>query len=152
MAQVSGRAGRKNRRGLVIIQTSQPNHPVIKQVKENDYMAFYATVIGERKKFLYPPFCRLISVSIKHKDQNIARQAAETMAKGLKHSLGSKVLGPEPPMVGKIQGYYIQSILVKAGGQHSITRVKELIAYLANNLKANGEYRSLVVAVDVDPQ
>jgi len=152
MAQVSGRAGRKNRRGLVIIQTSQPNHPVIKQVKENDYMAFYATVVGERQKFLYPPFCRLISISIKHKDQNVARQASEVMANGLKHSLGNRVLGPEAPMVGKIQGYYIQSILVKAGGQQSLSRVKELIAYMANSLRVNGEYRSLVVAVDVDPQ
>lgn len=152
MSQVSGRAGRKGRRGLVIVQTSQADHPVIHQIIKNDYLEHYATQIDERKKFHYPPFYRLISISLKHKDRILLNQASEFMAKGLRHNLGENILGPEPPLIGRVQGLFIMNILVKIGREQPISRIKELINYYINGLKQNKDFYALVISIDVDPQ
>lgn len=152
MSQVSGRAGRKGRRGLVIVQTSQADHPIIHQIIKNDYLEHYASQIDERKKFHYPPFYRLISISLKHKDRILLNQASELMAKGLKHNLGENVLGPEPPLIGRVQGLFIMNILVKIGREQPISRIKELISYYINSLKQNKDFYALVISIDVDPQ
>ncbi|MHC1703013.1 MAG: primosomal protein N' [Tenuifilaceae bacterium] len=151
MSQVSGRAGRKNRRGLVLIQTAQPNHPIIDMVVNTDYLGLYANQLNERKAFKYPPFYRLINISLKHKYQNIVKSAAQQLAAGLKETLGNNVLGPEAPPINRIQGMFLMNILIKIDRETSAARVKGLINYYLNYLKQKQEYRALVVSPDVDP-
>lgn len=151
MSQVSGRAGRKNRRGLVLIQTAQPNHPIIDMVVNSDYMGLYANQLIERKAFKYPPFYRLINISIKHKNQNVLKSAAHLLASGLKDKLGNNVLGPESPPINRIQDMFIMNILVKIDRESSAARVKGLINYYIEHIKQKQEYRSLVISPDVDP-
>ncbi len=151
MAQVSGRAGRKNRQGLVIIQTAQPNHPVINQVVNNDYFGLYANQVNERKQFKYPPYFRLISLTTKHKDLKLLEMASNELANGLKEKIGVNILGPETPPVNRIQGLYLMNILAKIDREQSALRVKGLIKYYIDYLKQKQEYKQLVVAVDVDP-
>jgi primosomal protein N' (replication factor Y) len=151
MSQVSGRAGRKNRQGLVLIQTAQPKHPIIEMVVNNDYMGLYATQLNERKAFKYPPIYRLISISLKHKDQASLKKAAEQLASGLKEKLGNNVLGPESPPINRIQGMYIMNILIKVEREVSVSRIKGMLNYFINYLKQKQEFRALVVSPDVDP-
>ena len=152
MSQVSGRAGRKGRKGLVIMQTAQPEHPVIKQIIQHDYLEHYASQIEERKNFHYPPFYRLISISLKHKDKELLNQVSTFLANGLKHNLGENVLGPESPLVGRVQGLFIMNILIKVSREQPLLRIKELINYYINGLKQRKELYALVVSIDVDPQ
>jgi primosomal protein N' (replication factor Y) len=151
MSQVSGRAGRKNRQGLVLIQTAQPKHPIIDMVVNSDYLGMYANQLNERKAFKYPPIYRLISISLKHKDQATVKRASELLALGLKEKLGNNILGPESPPINRIQGMYIMNILVKVERDTSVTRIKGMLNYFIEHLKQKQEYRSLVVSPDVDP-
>ncbi|NVO08708.1 MAG: primosomal protein N' [Bacteroidales bacterium] len=151
MSQVSGRAGRKNRQGLVLIQTAQPNHPIIEMVVNNDYMGMYATQLNERKAFKYPPIYRLISISLKHKNQSTLKKAADQLAYGLKEKLGNNVLGPESPPINRIQGMFIMNILIKVGRETSVSRIKGMLSYFIDYLKQTQEFRALVVSPDVDP-
>jgi primosomal protein N' (replication factor Y) len=151
MSQVSGRAGRKNRQGLVMIQTAQSKHPIIDLVVNTDYTGMYSTQLNERKAFKYPPFYRLINISLKHRDQATVKSAAEILASGLKEQLGNNVLGPESPPINRIQGMYIMNILVKIARETSALRVKGMISYFIDHLKQKQEFRALVVAPDVDP-
>ena len=152
MSQVSGRAGRKGRKGLVIMQTAQPEHPVIKQIIQHDYLEHYASQIEERKNFHYPPYYRLINIALKHKDKELLNQASDFVAKGLRHNLGDNVLGPEPPLIGRVQGLFIMNILVKINREQPLARIKELINYYINGLKQRKELYALVASIDVDPQ
>ncbi len=151
MSQVSGRAGRKNHQGLVLIQTAQPTHPIIDMVVNTDYMGMYASQLNERKAFKYPPIYRLISLSLKHKDQSLLKKAADQLASGLKEKLGNNVLGPESPPINRIQGMYLMNILVKVERETSVARVKAMLNYFINYLKQQKEFRALVVSPDVDP-
>ncbi|NOU17624.1 MAG: primosomal protein N' [Bacteroidales bacterium] len=151
MSQVSGRAGRKNHQGLVLIQTAQPKHPIIEMVVNTDYMGMYATQLNERKAFKYPPIYRLISISLKHKNQPTLKKAAEQLALGLKEKLGNNVLGPESPPINRIQGMYIMNILIKVERETSVSRIKGMLNYFINYLKQKQEFRALVVSPDVDP-
>lgn len=152
MSQVSGRAGRKGRKGLVVMQTAQPEHPVIKQIIQHDYLEHYASQIEERKNFHYPPYYRLINIALKHKDKELLNQASDFVAKGLRHNLGDNVLGPEPPLIGRVQGLFIMNILVKINREQPLARIKELINYYINGLKQRKELYALVASIDVDPQ
>lgn len=151
MSQVSGRAGRKSRQGLVLIQTAQPKHPIIDMVVNTDYLGMYATQLDERKAFKYPPFYRLINILLKHKQQHTVKKAADILAAGLKEILGKNVLGPESPPINRIQDMFIMNILVKIDRETSVTRVKGMINYFIDNLKQKQEYRALVISPDVDP-
>jgi primosomal protein N' (replication factor Y) (superfamily II helicase) len=151
MSQVSGRAGRKHHQGLVLIQTAQPNHPIIDMVVNNDFMGLYATQLNERKAFKYPPFYRLINITLKHKDQQTLKRASEQLASALKEKLGNNVLGPESPPINRIQGMYIMNILIKVEREVSVARIKGLINYFIDYLKQKQEYRALTIAPDVDP-
>ena len=113
MAQVAGRAGRKNRQGKVIIQTSTVNHPVIQFVMANDYISFYNYVLHERHKFRYPPYYRLIEITLKHKDSSLLNEAASELAKVLRNKFGRRILGPEYPSVSRIKNEYLKKILFK---------------------------------------
>ncbi|TAJ13297.1 primosomal protein N' [Marinilabiliaceae bacterium JC017] len=151
MAQVSGRAGRKNKQGLVILQTSNPNHPVIIDVINNNFLNNFTTQIEERELFKYPPFYRLINISIKHKDAQKTNKAAYLLGEQLRHLLGNRVLGPQAPPVGRIQNLFIKKIMLKVERRASSAKVKQLVREVIFSLTAQQEFRSVLFQIDVDP-
>jgi len=151
MAQVSGRAGRKNKQGKVIIQTHEPKHPIIQSVIRNDYWGMYQTQISEREEFIYPPFYRLINITLKHKNNGLLTQAANTLAQSLRKIFGIRVFGPQAPVINRIQNYYIVNILMKIEKKSSPAKAKWILNREANNLKAIERFKMVMVQFDVDP-
>jgi len=151
MAQVSGRSGRKNKRGTVILQTSSPEHAIIGQVIRNDYKAMYATQCEERKLFKYPPFYRIIQIVLRHRDQNIVNQAANRLAADLRAVFGDRILGPNKPVVSRVQNLYIKHILLKIENEASPEKAKEILRQITNQVLADSRFKSLWVNLDVDP-
>jgi len=151
MEQVSGRAGRKSRQGKVIVQSFNPLHPVIQHVVHHDYHAFYRDQLADRSKFKYPPFNRLIILKLKHRDPNLLNKAARDLAKDLRASLGKMILGPEYPLVSRIQNLYIKHILVKIERGTSVSAVKNMIGNNIETLLKIPQYRQVRVIIDVDP-
>lgn len=151
MAQVAGRAGRKNRQGMVLIQTFNPTHPVIQYVIGNDYKGMYENQIADRKRFKYPPFYRLIHLTIKHTDHLIATKAADSMAAMLRKSFASRILGPESPPIGRLKNFYLRSIYIKLEKGVNLPASKEYIVSCIRLLNAQADFKSVRVVVDVDP-
>lgn len=151
MAQVAGRAGRKNRQGLVILQTKSPDLQLIHQVVTNNYRQMYTEQLEERRLFRYPPFDRLVYVYLKHKKEEVVDQAAAVLAGWLRSALGDKVLGPDKPPVGRIQRLFIKKIVVKIAQDTSMPKVKAFLLQLQRTLVEDERFRSLVVYYDVDP-
>lgn len=152
LTQVSGRAGRKNKQGLVILQTSHPSHPIITCVRRNDYESFYKTQIEERKLFRYPPFFRLISIVVRGRDENVVEQASQQLSLSLKQSFGDRVLGASKPPVARVQSLYIRTILLKIENAASAQKVREIIYYHQTViLKSNPLFKSILLHYDVDP-
>lgn len=151
LTQVSGRAGRKEKQGTVLLQTSQPNHPIIQFVKQNDYLSFYDEEIGERQLFRYPPFYRLIEISLKGKDERLLDAGAILFTDLLRKSFGDRVLGPSVPPISRIQRLYIRKILLKIENTASTNDVRENIYYCKDYVTNSPEYKSLMVYFDVDP-
>ncbi len=154
MAQVSGRAGRKNKRGRVIIQTNNPEHTIIKQVVKNDYMGMYTTQIEERKKFHYPPFTRLIEITLSQKNQDDLDAVSPDLALELKKHFGEeRVLGPEYPIVSKVNNFYLKTILLKVEKEKYSQKVKAMVMdALAEFYHKGKEYARTRIKIDVDPQ
>jgi primosomal protein N' (replication factor Y) len=151
ITQVNGRAGRASERGLSIIQSSKPQHDILQYVIKNDYVAMYKSQIEEREKFKYPPFYRLIRLTLKHKSKETVQSAAEQLADYLTKIFGNRVLGPEKPIISRVQNYYLENILLKIEKQASAQKAKELLATAIQNLYTLQTYKSLQVVVDVDP-
>jgi primosomal protein N' (replication factor Y) (superfamily II helicase) len=151
MAQVSGRAGRKTNRGLVIIQTADDQHAIINQVVRNDFTGMYRAQLEERKKFMYPPFCRLVEITLKHRDQEILDKASDFLLLRLKQSITSTVLGPEYPLVSRIQNMYLKTLLVKIEKTRSIPREKKGIQFALHELTEHPMFRTVIPVIDVDP-
>jgi primosomal protein N' (replication factor Y) len=151
MMQVSGRAGRKNKQGLVILQTSHPGHPVIDYVRKNDYESFFNLQIEERKLFRYPPFYRLISIVMRAKDESILDHASKQFYQSLKQSFAQRVYVPVKPPVSRVQSLYIRKILLKIENQLPIHKVREALAHHQNQVLRNPEFRSVLLHYDVDP-
>ena len=151
MTQVSGRAGRKNKQGLVMLQTAHPSHPLIKFVKENDYESFYLSQMEERKLFRYPPFFRLISIVIRGRDESVVENAAKEFALSLRKSFGERILGPSKPPISRIQSLYIRNILLKIENNASIQKVREIIDHNQSVVFANQSFKSVLLHYDVDP-
>ncbi len=151
MAQVSGRAGRKNKRGTVVLQTANPAHPVIQQVVNNNYQALYQTQIAERKQFRYPPFYRLIEITLRHRDFNVLDKAIAELAITMKSYFGNRVMGPNIPMVARVQNLYIKNILLKIELSVSPQKVKDVLLVMSNELLAKVEYKAVRISLDVDP-
>ncbi|MDR1882811.1 MAG: primosomal protein N' [Prevotella sp.] len=151
MTQVSGRAGRKNRQGLVMLQTAHPSHPIINCVKQNDYESFYRVQVEERKQFRYPPFFRLISIVVRGRDERLTENAAVQFAQALRQSFGERILGPGKPPVSRIQSLYIRNILLKIENSASIRKVRETIYLHQSSVFANAEFKSILLHFDVDP-
>lgn len=151
MTQVSGRAGRKNKRGLVMLQTSHPSHPVINYVKNNDYSSFYRMQLEERKVFRYPPFFRLITIVVRGRDENSVENAAKQFTESLRQSFGQRILGPGKPPVSRIQSLYIRNIILKIENNASIQKVRDTIHYHQALVFANPAFKPILLHYDVDP-
>jgi primosomal protein N' (replication factor Y) len=151
MTQVSGRAGRRDTQGMVVIQCSDPSHPVIQQVMDNNLVAYYQNELKERHQFGYPPFTSLIRLNIKHADLKVVNEAAIDLAYQLKQALPGKVMGPQSPVVSRIQGKHIQNILIKLERNPELLIRKKAIALLIKNFIEKRTYSSLVIQADVDP-
>ena len=151
VTQVSGRAGRAGKRGQVVIQASKPQHPILQYIVANDYAGMYASQIAEREKFKYPPFYRLIRLTLKHKSKNVLHLAAKELADYLVQTFGDRVLGPETPIISRVQNYHLENILLKIERQASLPKAKSLLAEAIGNIRQLPDYKSLAVVADVDP-
>jgi primosomal protein N' (replication factor Y) len=151
MAQVSGRAGRRNRQGLVIIQTAQPAHPIIANVIDNDYKSMFTSQCKEREAFGYPPFGRLIEIVVKHKNETTCYKAAKELAGMLKANLGRRVIGPEAPLISRIQTYHLQHLYLKIEKGASLPQVRQIIRKGISELQSKPGLKNLFVYADVDP-
>ncbi len=151
MAQVSGRAGRKRKRGKVIIQTRNPNHWIIQKVMSNDYEAMYHQELLERKNFNYPPFYRLIQLTVKHRDKNLSEDGARELVKLLQVELKGWVLGPEFPSIARIRNFYLMNALIKFDRNASPVKIKRYVNDCIGQLKQNKTFKSCIVKVDIDP-
>ena len=149
--QVSGRAGRKNRRGKVIVQTSQPTHPVLQDVIAYDYIRLFNRQMAERKIFRYPPYYRLIKIVVKHQNKDRLDLAAVHIAAALKALFNRNVLGPEYPPVGRIQMWFQKEILIKLPRDGKIQEAKSKIMEIINRTKSQPNSSQLIVYADVDP-
>ena len=152
MEQVSGRAGRKKQQGIVIIQTWQPAHPVIRDVVNHDFENMYVRELVERNRFKYPPFYRLVMIKLKHKKPELLNEAAAVLARDLKARFGNLVYGPEYPMVSRIKNLFIKQILFKIPRNKRQAEKKQQLKQSLNNFKMLPKYKSVRVQVDVDPQ
>ncbi len=151
MAQVSGRSGRKQKQGNVVIQTSQPDHWVISEVVKNDYEAFYNRDLEERRKFNYPPHSRLIEIIIRHRDRELLDDAAGVFTNLLVKKLGKRVYGPHVPLVSRIKNQYIKVILIKIEKEGSASTAKKLINECIADFYTDRNYQRVQLHIDVDP-
>lgn len=150
MLQVSGRAGRTDKRGKVLIQTYNPYHKILQQVSTNDYIGMFEEQLNERHDFKYPPIYRLIKITLKHKDYNKVNVGADWYAKSLRHFFGTDVLGPEFPAVSRIRNQYLKHILVKIPQKQSLAKTKEAIVKVNNSFLSVKDFRAVRVVLNVD--
>ena len=151
MSQVAGRAGRKGSRGKVILQTRNPELPVIGEVVRNDFKTFYNELFEERRMFRYPPFSHIVCVYLRHRDARVADDAAADMARLLRAALGDRVLGPDRPSVARVKTMSIRKILIKLENGISLPRVREGLRSRQSVLMQNRRYATLETYYDVDP-
>ena len=151
MAQVSGRAGRKGKRGLVILQTKNPTLPVIGQVVHNDYAGLYQGILEERRTFHYPPFFHLINVYVKHKYDKVCEQASHELCKTLRSWFGGRVLGPDKPAVARVKTMNIRKIVIKLENGIDQQRVREYLKFAQQQMGKDPRYGALQIYYDVDP-
>ena len=151
MAQVSGRAGRKGKRGLVILQTKSPELPLIAQVVRNDYTAFYRSLIAERQQFRYPPYYRLIYVYLKHRQDAVVAAAGMEMGALLRQWFSGRVLGPDKPGISKVKSLSIRKIVLKLEPGLNMAEVRKYLALAQQQLLQAKRYSSLQIYYDVDP-
>ena len=153
LEQLAGRAGRRDSQGEVIIQTRQPDHPVLGYVAAHDYKGFYNEEIEQRKRYLYPPFTRVIYIYIKHRDRHEVESLAQAYGARLRELFGNRVLGPEEPAVARVQSMFIRKLMLKVELNASMKKVKEILrnTYIEMHDARLSSIRSAVVYYDVDP-
>ena len=151
MTQAAGRAGRKNRQGTVIIQTADPAQPVYSYIMHNNYLGFYEAQLSERKIFHYPPFYRLIRIVCKHKDAGKVEKASVRFAELIRKSLHERVMGPNKPVVGRIQLYYIREILLKLENGLSAHQVRDILKKAESRLRHEPDFKQVILYYDADP-
>jgi primosomal protein N' (replication factor Y) (superfamily II helicase) len=151
MEQVSGRAGRKEETGKVLVQTSQPQHPLLQIVQQHDYKAMFAEEIKKRKEFFYPPFSRIIHLTFKHKIKEVVERAAQVYGDALKIKYGNYIVGPAEPVIGRIRNQYLMELLLKLPRDSKIISQckKDLLEQVAI-LHQNKSFRSVTIVADVD--
>ena len=151
MAQVAGRAGRKNKRGRVVLQTKSIDHPIIRQVMTNDYEDMVAGQLAERQMFHYPPYYRMGYVYLKNRNETLLDVMAHTMAEKLRALFGNRILGPDKPPVARIQTLFIRKIVVKIEQNAPMSRARELLLRVQREMIEDERFKSLIVYYDVDP-
>ena len=151
MAQVSGRAGRKGKRGLVLLQTTSPELPVIGQVVRNDYQAFYTDLLEERRLFKYPPFYRLVYIYLKHSKEQVAETAGIELGSRLRQLFSDRLLGPDKPAVARIKSLHIRKLVLKLEPSLSGEQVRQCLHYAHKEMMKDKKYATLHVFYDVDP-
>ncbi|MBQ6423458.1 MAG: primosomal protein N' [Prevotella sp.] len=152
MAQVAGRAGRKGRQGLVVLQTRNPELPVVGQVVANDYAGFYRSLLAERRDFCYPPYFRLVYVYLKHRHDDLVSTAATELAGRMRQVFGKRVLGPDKPAVARVKQLHIRKIVLKVETAADYRRVRTALRTIQAQLMADKRYSQLQIYFDVDPQ
>ncbi len=152
ITQVAGRAGRKHKRGKVLVQAMNVEHPVLKEVLENDFLGFFNREIAEREAFHYPPFARLIKITLKHKKPKVLNDGTKVFVRILINQLGKRVIGPAVPHVGRVRGQYLLDILIKLEKDAKMLRhTKELIREASRTMQQTEGFSTVRVNVDVDP-
>ena len=151
MAQVAGRAGRKNKRGKVILQTKSIDHPIIGQVIKNNYEEMVMNQLAERQMFHYPPYYRLVYVYLKNKNAALLEQMARVMTEKLRAVFGQRVWGPADPPVARVQLLYIKKIIVKVEVNAPMNRARDLLRQVQREMLMDERFKSLIVYYDVDP-
>lgn len=151
LEQVAGRAGRRAEKGRVIIQTTDTDNPVLNFVKNHDYEGFYNWEIEARRKYNYPPFCRIVNIYLKNKDPRQVDEAAVVFAKALMQTFGSRILGPEKPFVSRVATYYVQQIMMKVESSASMQKVKHILRTIYESLARDPRIKSSVIYYDIDP-
>jgi primosomal protein N' (replication factor Y) len=152
MAQVAGRAGRKGKQGLVILQTKSPTLPVIQQVVQNDYTGLYRSLIAERQHFHYPPYYRLIYVYLKHRSDAVVESASIEMGSRLRQWFAARVLGPDKPAIAKVKSLSIRKLVLKLEPGIGMADVRKYLALVQQQMLQDKRYSSLQIYFDVDPQ
>lgn len=151
MEQVAGRAGRKNKQGRVVIQTSEPENPVIRFVRNHDYTGFFNEEIADRERFKYPPFTKIITIYMKHRDDNVLTEMSVRYSNMLRQVFAHRVLGPEAPMIARVQNLHIRQIVLKMENEASMSKVKNILRTIYENmLKVDSRMKSTILYYDVD--
>ena len=150
MMQVAGRAGRRNERGRVVIQTSQPTHPVIRFVATGDYHGMANSELNERKAFGYPPYSHLIRLLLRHEDYNLLRHAAHALADAMRKKFGERVMGPVSAALEMLRGEHRAEIILKIEAGASIQRARTLLREAVATVEGDNRYKSVKIAIDVD--
>lgn len=152
LEQVAGRAGRAHKQGLVVVQTSQPDHEVIQYVTQHDYEGFYRHELADRKRFGYPPFTKIINIYLKHRDDATVGEVATRYGDLLRRVFGNRVLGPEKPMVARIQNLHIRQIVLKMETSASMSKVKGILRQIYESMiAADARMKGIRLYYDVDP-
>ncbi len=152
MSQVAGRAGRKGKRGLVILQTKSPDLPIIGQVVRNDYKAFYDNLLEERSLFRYPPFSHVVYVYLKHKKEDVVEMAAQELGGKLRQLLGDRVLGPDKPSVARVKAVFIRKIVLKLETGIDLRKTRQALYSARDGMVSQPCYKSVQIYFDVDPE
>ena len=150
LSQVSGRAGRKEVPGKVIIQTYQPNHPALKYVETNDFAAMYQSQIAERQQFHLPPITRMVKITLKHPEEQTVLAAAMQLQMMLRDVFQGSVMGPAAPLVSRIQNYYLQDFWVKMSRDHTLAARKQQLAEVLRQFKLHPSFKKVRCVVTVD--
>jgi primosomal protein N' (replication factor Y) len=152
LMQVAGRAGRREKEGVVIIQTSEPENRVLKQVVQGDYEAMARCELQERHAFGYPPYSRLIRLTLRHENVQLLRGAATELVEKLRKSFGSRIFGPVAPPIDRIRGLHILQIMIKIELGRSMARARQFLQNDINSIVSQKEYKTVNIAIDVDAQ
>jgi primosomal protein N' (replication factor Y) len=151
MAQVSGRAGRKDKKGKVIVQTGDPENYIISQVANNNYAQLFKQQLAERKTFFYPPFSRLISITLKHRDKQLVEEGSHELVKLLQLIENIKVLGPVTPAINRVQNLYLKNIMLKLVKTTDTIRLKKEIGNTIDDFSKISKFKTILISVNVDP-
>ncbi len=151
LEQVAGRAGRRKDKGTVIIQTTRPDHDVLRRVMAHDYEGFYHDELRQREKYFYPPFTKIINIYLRSKDAPVADRAAVRLALALREVFGNRVLGPEKPFVSRVATWYLQCIVLKVEANASMIKVKALLREIYERLAPDPDIKASQIYYDVDP-
>jgi primosomal protein N' (replication factor Y) len=151
MLQVAGRAGRRDKAGEVVIQTADPIHPVFAALSETGYQHFATSQLKERQMFNYPPFCRLIRITMRHADASKLAAAASLLGQKLRFKFGSRILGPVTPLIDRIRGELIVEIILKIEVTSSFAQARATLAEQVEALRKDDKFKNVTIICNVDP-